>query len=81
MLRQFIQCKADTTLITFDWEGLGTPTQPNFCSTHPCNNFEKINEWAKSRQFNITDEFETHPEVLSKTIEDILRMHGALPSD
>lgn len=70
MLRQFIQCKADTTLITFDWEGAGTPTQPNFCSTHGCNNFGKVNEWAKSRQFNMTAELEAQQKLIEDAIEE-----------
>ncbi|KAK2754681.1 hypothetical protein FQN54_006814 [Arachnomyces sp. PD_36] len=80
MLRQAIQCHADTTLITFDWGGPGTPTEPNFCSTHACNNFEKINQWAKSRQFSVSAALEAQQEASRQELEGVLKEYGALPT-
>lgn len=68
MLRQSLMCQADTTLITFYWGGPFTSTEPDFCSTHACKNFEKIRRWAKDREINMTDELARDPDALRQLL-------------
>ncbi|KAG2051345.1 hypothetical protein BDR06DRAFT_1022753 [Suillus hirtellus] len=46
MLRQNIMCRADVTMLTYDWvEGVKDPF-PNFEIPHRCRNFEKVLSWV-----------------------------------
>lgn len=76
IVRQTVTCKADTTLITFQHEGL-FDTDPDFEATHACVNFEAVHDWAKAREVNMTRELEEHPEAferhLWKDIVDLIQ--------
>lgn len=46
-------CKADVSLMTFDWrEGYRKPW-PNFEVAHDCRNFEVIDAWAEGHGVDI----------------------------
>jgi hypothetical protein len=68
MLRQSLMCQADTTLITFARGGPFTRTEPDFCSTHACKDFEKIRQWAKDREINMTNELADDPDALRRLL-------------
>ena len=58
-------CKADTTLITFQHEGLFN-TNPDFEATHACANFDGVHAWAKDREINMTRELNENPEAFER---------------
>ncbi|KAK3679963.1 hypothetical protein LTR78_000340 [Recurvomyces mirabilis] len=61
-LRQEVTCKADVTLIGFEWVPNNTDPSPVFQGWHECKNFEAIDAWAKGRRFDIfEDELLVHP--------------------
>ncbi|KAK4565648.1 hypothetical protein LTR86_003496 [Recurvomyces mirabilis] len=61
-LRQEVTCKADVTLIGFEWVPNNTDPSPVFQGWHECKNFEAIDAWAKERRFDIfEDELLVHP--------------------
>ncbi|KAG1856588.1 hypothetical protein C8R48DRAFT_299319 [Suillus tomentosus] len=50
MLRQNIMCRADVTMLTYDWvEGVKDPF-PNFRIPHRCRNFEKVLDWVDAHR-------------------------------
>lgn len=53
MLRQVIMCRADVTMVTYDWvEGLDDP-YPSFNVPHQCRDFEKILDWVEDHQVHL----------------------------
>ncbi|PVH78108.1 hypothetical protein DL98DRAFT_590632 [Cadophora sp. DSE1049] len=55
MLRQVVMCKADTTLMTYEWLPDFPGPWPNFGIQHECVNWEKIDNWSKERSIDIFD--------------------------
>ncbi|KAL8811106.1 MAG: hypothetical protein Q9223_007600 [Gallowayella weberi] len=51
-----IVCKADVSLLTFDWVAEDRAPKPNFDAEHECMNWESIDGWAKDHAFDIFDE-------------------------
>lgn len=49
-------CKADVSLLTFDWVSNDRAPKPNFDIEHECKNWESIDAWAEDHAFNIFDE-------------------------
>ncbi|PGH08341.1 hypothetical protein AJ79_06028 [Helicocarpus griseus UAMH5409] len=66
MIRQALMCHADTTLIT--WKGTFNRPEPDFNAEHQCKKFDKIRDWAKNHEVNMTDEFEKDPEALKRVL-------------
>jgi hypothetical protein len=65
MLRQRLMCTADIGLVTGLWvEHYGEP-YPDFSTRHQCRNFEKVQEWAKKHELNVS-------------MEDIIAIRGSV---
>lgn len=53
-LRNYIQCHADTTLLTFKYiEGYAGPW-PDFRTTHQCFDWNSIYDWAQKEMVDVT---------------------------
>ena len=52
-LRQAISCHSDISVGVWQWEDSLSDYKPNFRTEHTCRNFEKIQEWARSRSFQL----------------------------
>ncbi|KAG1895141.1 uncharacterized protein F5891DRAFT_696520 [Suillus fuscotomentosus] len=53
MLRQNIMCRADVTMLTYDWvEGVKDPF-PNFRIPHRCRNLEKVLDWVDAHRVDV----------------------------
>ena len=63
-LRQFVQCKADVALLTYDWiPGYRRPW-PNFSVQHECRNWNTIDQWAADHYLDIDDQVSVvHPQL------------------
>lgn len=55
-------CRAEVTMTTYDWDPKKIYPQPHLAYEHECVNFEALDDWAKSRSFDITDpKYFVHP--------------------
>ncbi|KAF4627068.1 hypothetical protein G7Y89_g11085 [Cudoniella acicularis] len=62
-IRQFLMCKADISIVTYDWLDNHRRPFPNFNVQHECRSFEAIDAWAGERRLNIFDNSSlVHPE-------------------
>lgn len=62
-IRQFVMCKADISMVTYDWLDNHRRPFPNFNVQHECRRFEAIDAWASERRLNIFDNSSLrHPE-------------------
>ncbi|KAF2169466.1 hypothetical protein M409DRAFT_36220 [Zasmidium cellare ATCC 36951] len=50
-LRQAISCASDISVGVWQWETALSDYKPNFGTEHTCRNFDKIQDWARSRSF------------------------------
>lgn len=49
-------------MTTYDWDPKKIYPQPHLAYEHECVNFEALDNWAKSRSFDITDpKYFVHP--------------------
>lgn len=56
MLRQRLMCTADIGLVTGVWvQSYGEP-YPDFSTQHQCRNLEKVQDWAKNHELNVSME-------------------------
>lgn len=61
-------CRAEVTMTTYDWDPKKIFPQPHLAYEHECVNFEALDDWAKSRSFDITDpKYFVHP-TLGKSL-------------
>ena len=61
-------CRAEVTMTTYDWDPKKIYPQPHLGYEHECVNFEALDNWAKSRSFDITDpKYFVHP-TLGKSL-------------
>ena len=49
-------CKADVSLLTFDWVPNDRAPRPDFDVEHECKNWDRIDAWAQEHRFDIFDE-------------------------
>lgn len=78
-LRQTIMCKADFSLLTYDWIPNYRKPWPNFKMDHECVDWKAFDDWAGERSFSLFDQKSlVHPE-LGKFLYTILAT--AVPSD
>lgn len=55
-------CRAEVTMTTYDWDPKKIYPQPHLAYEHECVDFEALDNWAKSRSFDITDpKYFVHP--------------------
>lgn len=54
-LRQFLMCKADVSIVTYDWLDNHRRPFPNFNVQHECRSFDAVNDWARERSLDIFD--------------------------
>nr|KMM66475.1 hypothetical protein CPAG_02814 [Coccidioides posadasii RMSCC 3488] len=62
----------DTTLITFNDDGALSPVKPDFEATHACQNFDKVHDWAREREFNMTEEAIRNPKPFRDDLIDAI---------
>lgn len=55
MLRQVIMCKADTSLMSFEWRPDTQMPFPSFQIEHECRNWDSLVEWSRERSLDIND--------------------------
>lgn len=55
-LRQFVMCKADVSILTYDWMPQFHRPWPNFEIQHKCANWDHIQDWAEAHSFDGFDE-------------------------
>ncbi|EER24665.1 hypothetical protein CPC735_060350 [Coccidioides posadasii C735 delta SOWgp] len=72
IVRQALMCQADTTLITFNDDGALSPVKPDFEATHACQNFDKVHDWAREREFNMTEEAIRNPKPFRDDLIDAI---------
>ncbi|KMU88324.1 hypothetical protein CIHG_06122 [Coccidioides immitis H538.4] len=72
IVRQALMCQADTTLITFNDDGALAPVKPDFEATHACQNFDKVHDWAREREFNMTEEAIRNPKPFRDDLIDAI---------
>ena len=66
-------CKADVSLLTFDWVDNDRAPKPDFVIEHDCYNWERVEAWAKEHAFDIFDEtMLVHPTLGSFCTELLL---------
>ncbi|KAF6234052.1 hypothetical protein HO173_007882 [Letharia columbiana] len=79
-LRQNLMCKADVSLLTFDWVSNDRAPKPNFDIQHECKNWESIDAWAEDHAFNIFDEtILVHPTLGPSFPEAEFKNTGKIP--
>ncbi|KAL9126805.1 MAG: hypothetical protein Q9217_004200 [Psora testacea] len=79
-LRQNLMCKADVSLLTFDWVDNDRAPKPNFAIEHECHNWDRIEEWAKEHAFDIFDETTlVHPTLGPSFPETEYKQTGKIP--
>ncbi|ETS85843.1 hypothetical protein PFICI_03868 [Pestalotiopsis fici W106-1] len=54
-IRLTLMCKADISLGSYDWVDNNRRPLTNFRSEHSCYNWDKVNNWARDRHFDIYD--------------------------
>lgn len=63
-LRQTIMCKADFSLLTYDWIPNYRKPWPNFKMDHECVDWKAFDDWAGERSFSLFDQKSlVHPEL------------------
>ncbi|OTB00953.1 hypothetical protein M426DRAFT_266737 [Hypoxylon sp. CI-4A] len=67
-LRQYVMCKADLSINTFEWIPNYSRPWPNFDVVHECANWDSIKEWARANSFDGFDNTliqhpDYHPEL------------------
>lgn len=79
-LRQNLMCKADVSLLTFDWIDNNRAPQPHFDIEHECKNWESIDGWAKDHAFDIFNEQTLiHPTLGPSYPETEFKNTGKIP--
>ncbi|KDR66680.1 hypothetical protein GALMADRAFT_80581, partial [Galerina marginata CBS 339.88] len=56
-IRQSLMCSADISVIVWQWSEASQKNLPKGNIAHTCRNFDKIQEWAKDRQFHSSLDF------------------------
>jgi hypothetical protein len=54
-LRRLAMCKADISILTFDWVDNNRKPLPNFEIEQECYNWNTLDEWAGQHSFNVFD--------------------------
>lgn len=68
-----LMCKADISLVTFDWVDNNRRPLPHFHTEHSCYDFAAIDDWARQNSVNMYDNMTlVHP---------FLGKHGSFPDN
>jgi hypothetical protein len=55
-LREYLMCRPDMTIFTYDWiEGRDDEPMPNHAVQHECVNWDSLKSWINDRKFSIAD--------------------------